>query len=61
MRLVLNTPYVIEGGAGEITSVEICLELIDILDGLQRDLYFNLSIVNICKLLLCHNTILCTL
>ena len=51
MRLSSSTLFVTEGSFQEPTSVNVCLILEDFLDGLERDIHFNLSIalLSACK------------
>ena len=36
-----------EGNDGDLNSVDICLDLVDVFDGLERELQFNLSIATL--------------
>ena len=44
MSLQSTTLSVPEGDEGDATLISVCLQLVDIHDGLQRQLHFNVSI-----------------
>lgn len=42
-----TTITAMEGSEGDMNSVDICLGLVDVFDGLERELQFNLSIATL--------------
>ena len=44
MRLQSTSVSVLEGGDGDMRTVDVCLQLENVLDGLKRELQFNFSI-----------------